>query len=122
MGNLLDFISNICPITGNSLADTFLFFLIGSVAFLIAWAITGGSASSVGYNSSLMSLIHWVVRVIVFFVLFGFFLGIVHFVRRFSSLEWWGYLIFGISTALIIGGIVFLRIRFKKKKPALDGE
>jgi len=116
MKQIIDFISNIVPITGNSVADTILFFVIGAIAFAVAWWITGAVASGVDYDSESMSGIHWIVRIVIFLGLLGLCIGIVHLIRWFLSFEWWVYMILGISAVLITGGIIFLKLYIKKKK------
>lgn len=116
MGQFLDFISNIVPITGNSTADTILFFIISAVAFGVAWFITGAIARGLDYDSDAMSLVHWIVRFLIFFGLLGLFIGVVHFIKWFLSFEWWIYLIIGVSVILIISGIAVLKIVSKNKK------
>lgn len=116
MKQLLDFISNLIPITGNSTADTIIFFVIGAIAFAIAWLITGAVASAVDYDSNTMSGIHWLVRGVIFIGLMLLAIGITHLIKWFLSFEWWVYLILGISIALITGGIIFLKHYMKKKK------
>lgn len=122
MKQLLDFISNLIPITGNSTADTIIFFVIGAIAFAIAWLITGAVASAVDYDSDTMSGIHWLVRGVIFIGLMLLAIGITHLIKWFLSFEWWVYLILGISVALITGGIIFLRLYMKKKKPKASTE
>ena len=116
MKGLIDFLSNLIPITGNDIVDTIIFFVIAFIAFAIAWWITGLVAEDVDYNSSAMSGIHWLVRVAVWMGLVLFAIGIVHLVKWFLSFEWWVYLIIGISLFLIIGSIIFLKIFTKKRK------
>lgn len=116
MSQFLDFISNLVPITGNSTVDTVLFFIIGAVAFGVAWFITGGLAGALDYDSDAMSFVHWVVRLLIFFGLMGLFIGIVQFIRWFLSFEWWVYLIIGVSILLIAGGIITLVLVSKNKK------
>lgn len=117
MKQIIDFVSNIVPITGNSVADTILFFVIGVIAFAVAWWITGAIASGVDYDSESMSGIHWIVRIVIFLGLLGLCIGIVHLIKWFLSFEWWIYTILGISAALITGGIMYLKFYIKKKKP-----
>ncbi len=116
MKQIIDFISNIVPTTGNSVVDTILFFVIGAIAFAAAWWITGAVASGVDYDSESMSGIHWIVRIVIFLGLLGLCIGIVHLIRWFLSFEWWVHLIIGISICLITGGIIFLGIHLRKKK------
>lgn len=118
MKSIIDFISTVCPITGNGLVDTILFAAIGAISFAVAWFVTRVAASGVDYDSDSMSGIHWFVRIVVFVGLFGLVIGIVHLVRWFLSFEWWAYLIIGCSLLFIAGGIVFLRLMIKKKKVA----
>lgn len=117
MKQLLDFISNLIPITGNSTADTIIFFVIGAIAFAVAWMITGAMASAVDYDSNTMSGIHWLIRGIIFIGLMLFAIGLTHLVKWFLSFEWWVYLIIRISICLVGGGIIFLKVYLKKKKP-----
>ena len=118
MKAILDFISNICPITGNSLIDTILFAIITAIAFLVAWKLTGAAADFSGsYDSDGMSALHWIIRFVVFFLLLGIVLGIVNFIHWVGSWPWWGYLILGLSVAGAIAGVVLIIVFRKKKKP-----
>ena len=68
MKAVLDFISNICPITGDSLVDTILFAIIAAIAFFVAWKLTGAVADFTGsYDSGGMSALHWIIRFVAFF-------------------------------------------------------
>ena len=118
MKAILDFISNICPITGNSLIDTILFAIITAIAFLVAWKLTGAAADFSGsYDSDGMSALHWIIRFVVFFLLLGIVLGIVNFIHWVGSWPWWGYLILGLSVAGAIAGVILIIVFRKKKKP-----
>lgn len=117
MKAVLDFISNICPITGDSLIDTILFAIIAAVAFAVARKLTGATADFTGsYDSSGMSALHWIIRFIVFFLLLGIVLGIVNFIRWVGSWPWWGYLVLGLSVGGAIAGVILITIFRKKKK------
>lgn len=118
MSGFLDFISNLIPITGNSLIDTILFFAIGAVAFFVAWGLTSLVAPVTGYDSEGMSGFHWIIRVIVFVGLMLLCIGIAQLVKWFFSLEWWVYLIIGLSLLHIIAGIIVLRVAHNKKRKA----
>lgn len=120
MAGFLDLISNIVPITGNSTADSILFFFINLGAFAVAWYITGLIAELIGYNPNGMSLIHWIVRIAVYLGLLCLISGVVVFIRWLFSFEWWVYIIVGAAFVLIAGGIVALCIVLKKKKKAKD--
>ena len=114
---IIDIISTICPITGNGIIDTVLFAIIAGISFKVAWSLTGAFAGSTGYHDShAMSLLHRIIRILVFIGLLSVVLGIVHFIRWLLSWPWWGYLIFGVSILLIAGGIIAIGFIKKKKK------
>ncbi len=118
MKSVLDFISNICPITGDSLVDTILFAIIAAIAFFVAWKLTGAAADFTGsYDSDGMSALHWLIRALVFFLLLGIVLGIVNFIHWVGSWPWWGYLILGIGVVGAIAGIVLIVVFRKRKHP-----
>lgn len=122
MKSALDFISNICPITGNGLVDTILFAIIAAIAFFVAWNLTGAAAEfSDSHDSGWMSALHWLIRFFVFFLLLGIVLGIVNFIRWVGSWPWWGYLILGLGVASAIAGIVLIVV-FRKKRHSKDKE
>ena len=122
MKAVLDFISNICPITGDSLVDTILFAIIAAIAFFVAWKLTGAAADFSGsYDSGGMSALHWLIRFFVFFLLLGIVLGTVNFIRWVGSWPWWGYLILGLGVASAITGIVLIVV-FRKKKHSKEKE
>ena len=99
---IIDIISTICPITGNGMIDTLLFAIIAGISFKVAWSLTGAFAGSTGYHDSDgMSLLHWIIRILVFIGLLSVILGIVHLIRWLLSWPWWGYLIFGLSVLFI---------------------
>ncbi len=117
MKPILDFISNIFPITGDGLIDTVLFMIIAAVSFWVAWKLTGDAAEFTGlYNSGLMSALHWLIRVGIFLLLLGFFVGVVQLIHWIGTWPWWGYLIFGISAIVVIAGVVAIVIYKKKKR------
>jgi hypothetical protein len=116
MKAILDFISNICPITGDGLVDTILFTIITAIAFFVAWNLTRAVADFSGsYDSGGMSALHWLVRALVFFLLLGIVIGIVNFIRWVGSWPLWGYLILGLGVTGAITGIVLIVV-FRKKK------
>lgn len=116
-GTILDIISNICPITGDGLADTILFTLILATSFCTAWKLTGLIADGTNcHNSSGMSLIHWVIRIIAFLILLSIVLAIVHLIRWMASWEWWVHLIVWLSIAAIVIVIIFLIIKKRNKQ------
>ena len=117
MKAILDFISNICPITGDSLVDTILFAIIAAIAFFAAWKLTGAIADFTElYISSGMSILHWLIRFIVFFILLGIVLGIVKLIGWINSWPWWGYLILGLGIIGVIVVIIFIVVVRKRKR------
>jgi len=49
-------------ITGNSFYDQILSAIIAVIAFVYAYSFVGCFSSDLGYNSLLMSLVHWTIR------------------------------------------------------------
>ena len=111
MGGFLDFIGNIVPITGDSFIDAILFFIIGGIAFSAGWA-AGKLAEG---DSEAMSCIHWFVRIFVFLGLLTLAIGIVWLAKLIRSIEWWVWIIIGVSLSLVAAGVILLRIALKKK-------
>ena len=115
MNNVFEFISNVCPITDNDLVDTILFSVITLIAFKVAWSLVGAIADGTDFHdSSCMSFLHWIIRLIVFAGLLAAFIGLVHLIRWITSWPWWVYLIVAIVFILIIIGIILL-VHFSKK-------
>ena len=113
----MDFISSICPITGNSLADTIIFGVISAIAFVVAWFLTGAIADSLdNHNSKDMSDIHWAIRIVVFVALLAVVLGIVQAIHWFLSWPWWGYLTLFLSISGIVGVIIVIKRLINKKR------
>ncbi len=116
MGSLLDFISNICPITGIDIIDTILFAVITGVSLKVAWFATGSISDGIGsHDSGFMSFLHWLIRPLVFVVLLAAIIGLVHLIRWVTSWEWWVYLIVAVVGILITVGIIVL-VHFAKKR------
>ena len=112
MSDFLNFVSNIVPITGDSLIDTFLFFIISSVAFCVAWLVSGAVADDPNSRKA----VHWMIRILVFFFLLILFIGVVWLIKLIMSIPWWGWIIIGVVLAHIVVGIVLLYRLAKKKK------
>ena len=108
---LLDFFGNIVPITGDSLIDSFLFFVIGAIAFSVAWGVAG----SFDCDSNTRSDIHWIVRVVVFLALWALAVGVFWLIKLIASIPWWVWIIIGVVGIHIIVGIVLLN-KLKKRK------
>lgn len=109
---LIELISNIVDITGNPVADTIIFALIGFVSCSIAFGLVGIMFDfSRSRDSKTMSEIHWVLRFIIFVFLTYVFVKIAQFVRWLFAPPALYYLI-GFAVVVVII-IVFILI-FKK--------
>ncbi|MDD4291921.1 MAG: hypothetical protein PHX51_06800 [Clostridia bacterium] len=100
-------------ITNNWFWDTVIFAAIGAIAYFIAFAKVGDWAGDLGYSSGLMSLVHWALRIFLFWLIGSivmFFVGIIRFCL---SLPWWVYLIAGVAVISIIATIKIIRYRRK---------
>lgn len=51
--------------TGNTFYDQMLGGIIAVISFIYAFTIVGNISSSLGYNSVIMSIIHWTIRTII---------------------------------------------------------
>lgn len=70
-GLIHTFIIGYIVLTGNDVYDWILGGMIAVIGYIYAFRFTGGIGESVGYNSVLMSFIHWfVMTIIVVFVIF----------------------------------------------------
>jgi hypothetical protein len=56
-------------ITGNSVYDYVLDGIIAVIAYVYAFKLVGSMSSELGYNSNIMSFVHWTVRTIVSIVM-----------------------------------------------------
>ena len=114
---ILDFAENVLPLTGDPFLDSVLFYGIGVVSLRIAWYVAGQT----GGNSIGMSIVHWLVRIIGFLILWAIVVAIYWFIRFLISIPWWGWIIIAAFGAQTIVGIVLL-VRFSKKKKAGKNE
>lgn len=115
---LLELISDLCPITGNDIIDTILFSIIGFISFAIAFGFVGDFFDKLGYyDSDIMSDTHWIIRFVVFIGLYFLFVFMSNIVKWLFSIKWWIYLI----AFILILGLIFLISILKhnkmKKKP-----
>lgn len=117
MGKLLDFLSNFIEITGNQTADGIIISLIALLSLLIAFGVVGKIFEAIGlFNASLMSEVHWIIRVLVFFGLVFVFTLIAKFLAFLFGLPWWVWVIIGVVLVSIIALIIVLSIRKRKAK------
>ena len=111
---LIELISNIVDITGNPIADTIIFAIIGSISGSIAFGFVEMLFDFTGkYNSKDMSDVHWGVRVFIFALLTFVLVKIAQFVRWIFSAPQ-VYFLIGIAAITIIA-IVFVMISKNKE-------
>lgn len=122
MGKLLDFLSNFIEITGNQTADGIIVGSIALLSFLIAFGIVGKIFEAIGiFSSSLMSEVHWFIRVLVFFGLVFIFTLISKLIAFLMSLPWWIWTIIGASLFAITVLLIVLTAKKRKvKKQNID--
>ena len=117
MSGILDLISNIIEITGNSIADNIILAIIGIISFLVAFGIVGMIFDALGiYDSDLMSDCHWWIRIVVFIGLSFICIWIAKFIAWLFSLQWWIYLITGVVIVAIVVLVHVLKHKYSLKK------
>ena len=102
---IIDLISELVSISGNSTVDSTIFAIIGVISFMIAFGIVGLIFDALGfYDSDLMSDTHWLIRVLVFAGLTWLGVKIAQLIKWLFSFQWWVYVIAGV----IFVGIIIL--------------
>lgn len=99
-------IENTTTITGNAVTDLFVIAVLASIAFVVAWNFVG----EIGIRGPFGSLIHWVVRIIVFLslsYLVILLIKIYNFVVSVPHELWIGILVF-IIFILITTGLIYV--------------
>ena len=88
--------------------------IIGAIAFILAYRITG----EIGGSSGEMTIIHWVLRLVIFVILWALVCGIIYLVRFVR--DYWVYVVIALCVLLFTLCGVFIykhrnnRIRIKK--------
>jgi magnesium-transporting ATPase (P-type) len=83
---LIELISNLIDITGNPIADTVIFAVIGLISGSIAFGLTGFISNTTRtYNSKSMSDLHWSIRVVLFVLLTLAIIKVVEFIKWFFT-------------------------------------
>lgn len=114
---IIDLISELVEISGNSTVDTILFTVIGVVSFAIAFGLVGIIFDGLGfYDSDIMSDAHWLIRVFVFAGLTYVGVKIAKFIRWLFSFQWWVYIIVGVAFVGILILIYYIKHRISMKK------
>ena len=111
---LIELISSIVNITGNPIADTIIFAIIGVISGSIAFGVVGMLFDAIGkYDSKSMSDVHWGVRVFIFVLLTFILVKIAQFFRWLFTPPALYYFIVAVVFIIII---VVMWIIFKSKK------
>lgn len=111
---IIEFISNIVNITGNPIADTIIFAVIGSISGSLAFGFVEMLFDFTGkYNSKDMSDLHWGVRVFIFVLLTIVLVKIAQFLRWIFSAPQ-VYFLLGFMVFVIL--VVVLILLYKNKK------
>lgn len=117
---IIEFISNIVNITGNPIADTIIFAIIGSISASIAFGFVEALFDFTGkYNSKDMSDVHWGVRVFIFALLTFILVKIAQFFRWLFTPPQLYFLIGFIVLAILL--VVSLLV-YKNRKNLTEGE
>ncbi|MDD3382760.1 MAG: hypothetical protein PHT83_04605 [Bacilli bacterium] len=113
---ILELVEKYVSISGNTIIDTILFAFIGLVSFSIAFGLVGFLFDAIGkYNRRMMSDVHWALRIVVFMTLTYIFVKIFQFFAWILSLDWWIYVIGGI-TVIIFGTCYIIKHLRKTNK------
>lgn len=62
---IIELFTENCSLTGNGYIDFVLFIIINSIGFVFAYKVVGKIFSVLGYDSIIMSLVHWIFRIII---------------------------------------------------------
>lgn len=111
---LIELISSIVNITGNPIADTIIFAIIGSISGSIAFGFVETLFDFTGrHNSKDMSDVHWGVRVFIFAFLVFILVKIAQFFRWLFTPPILFYFIGGVVLITIV--VILVIIKSKKK-------
>ncbi len=112
MKSLLDLLTLPLSLPVSPVLDYLICLIIGEIAFRIAYYYAG----EYGYSSSERKLIHWVIRIPLYFVIWLVACAIILAVRFIE--EHWILVTSAIGAAIVVGAIVFgVRRLLKRKKP-----
>ena len=116
MKNLLDLLSNYFEITGNGIYDAILITVVGSLVFRVAYKIVGKISDDIDiHNSTVLSVLHWAIRIPLFLIAIVFFIFIFKYINWLLFIPWWVYLIIAIVIILIGGLIIFFFVKRRRK-------
>jgi len=111
---IIEFISNIVNITGNPMADTIIFAVIGSISGSLAFGFVEMLFDFTGkYNSKDMSDMHWGVRVFIFVLLTFVLVKIAQFLRWIFSAPQ-VYFLLGLIVLIVLVVVAILVYKSRK--------
>ena len=114
MSALFDFITSFVEITGNQRVDSIIIGVISIVSFLIAFGVVGKLFELVGlFSSSIMSDVHWAIRIFVFAVLTTICILIAKAISFVFGLPWWVLVIIALHIVILV---VFVIVCVRKTK------
>ena len=106
---ILNIVENGMHITNNEIWDTLIFMGIGAIAYIIAYAKVGDLASFFDFNAGLMRLLHWTLRIFLFWLIANILMFVVGLIKWLLSFAWWVYLLIGGIVALIAMIVIILK-------------
>lgn len=114
MSKLFDCLTNFIEISGNQNIDDAIIGVISIISFLTAFGVVGKVFELIGlYNSSIMSDLHWSIRMFVFAGLVSIATLIAKSIAFVCGLPWW---VLMIIFTLVTSGTIFAVVHVKRKK------
>ena len=74
--NIIELFTENCSLTGNNYIDFSLFIIVNSIGFFVAYKVVGKVFSILGFDSILMSLVHWIIRILILLSTIAIFKGL----------------------------------------------
>lgn len=105
MGSTFDFIVSFWDTTEYALANWIILGLMAPIAFVLAYKATGKASFIVGYNSTAMSIIHWIIRFFIYAILVYILKGMIWFLAQ-------PLMFFGVSEPRFISSIAVAILLF----------
>ena len=114
---IFEFITGEFTLFDNIIYNYIAMGIIGLMALVIAFHFVGilysnGAISGRGVGS----IIHWVVRLVVFVVIFSVACLGVWLIKFIAKIPWWFWIFFAAIIASIIASIIIFLVRWKKRK------
>ena len=107
-------VSKICPLLEWPIVNTVLFFLLVAVAVL--FSLFGVKKAKPETKTSTL----WLIRIIAFVVLLGFFIGFVQLLHLIYQFGIWWAVLFGVGIAAIFFALLLILLAHQKKKKELE--